>query len=62
MRAAGLLVLVLMAGCRSEPSFEQRYQSGAENLAERANAMEAELDARLEAANAAMGNVAVEAR
>lgn len=56
MRAAGVLMLVLMAGCRSEPPFEQRYGESVADLDNRANAMEAELDARLEAANAAMGN------
>lgn len=55
MRAAGLLALLLIAGCRSEPPFEQRYEDRAAALANAAEAMQADLDARLEAANAARG-------
>ncbi len=49
-----LVLLLAASGCRGEPPFDERYQDQEAALANQANAMEAELNARLSAANEAM--------
>jgi len=43
MRVPALLMLVLLAGCESEPDFDRRYDEAERDIRDRAEAMEAEL-------------------
>ncbi len=52
MRAAALLLLAV-AGCSREPSFDERYDEQADNLANKADRLEADLRNQLDAAAAA---------
>jgi len=47
---------LLVAGCRSEPSFDERYQDQNAKLQSAANGMQEELSSRLSAASAAQRN------
>jgi len=54
MRRALLLLLPMLAGgCDRAPSFDERYDAQAANVAARAAAMQEEADARIAASNAA---------
>lgn len=54
MRAASFLVpLLLLAGCKDEPRFEERYDKAAKEIEERAKAMDADIAKSDEAAAAA---------
>ena len=54
MRAAVLLVpLLLLAGCKDEPAFEERYDKAAKEIETRAKAMDADIAKSDEAAAAA---------
>ncbi len=56
--ARGILLIavpLLVAGCRSEPSFDKRYEDQDAKLRSSANSMQNELSSRLSAAEAAQG-------
>ena len=54
MRAVLVIALLILAsGCRSEPSFDERYNAQAKKLDETAAKMERDLGNQLDAAQAA---------
>ena len=50
MRAAAVLVLLLLAACKDEPRFEDRYDEAAKEIEARAKAMDADIAKSDEAA------------
>jgi hypothetical protein len=46
MRRALAIVALLLAGCRGEPSFDERYASAEKNIREKAADIDAELARR----------------
>jgi hypothetical protein len=44
MRVATCLVVLILAGCRDEPSFNERYANTIDNLEGQANEMDRQLD------------------
>ncbi|MGH6631871.1 hypothetical protein [Sphingopyxis sp.] len=63
MRAAVLLVpLLLLAACKDEPRFEDRYDKAAKEIEARAKAMDADIAKSDEAAAAASKDLPKDAR
>lgn len=53
MRALGLGLLLCVTGCRPEPDFEERFSQAENRIAERANALDTELNTSSDTAAAA---------
>jgi len=46
MRAVALILALLLAGCSSEPSFDERYSTAEKDIREKAAEMDKEMAAR----------------
>ena len=48
MRAVGLALIMVLAACREEPPFDERYSETQNRIAERAIALDADLNSSSE--------------
>jgi len=63
MRAAVILMpLLMLAGCKDEPAFEERYDKAAKEIEARAKAMDADIAKSDEAAAAASEDLPLSAK